>query len=282
MRNIIRYAVLRFMPFAVTREFANIGVLVHIPETGFVGYKLAEKNFKRVSNFFDEFDHKLYNASLESFEQELHRVQEFAQGYKGRNLAALMDEVTRTREGVMTFGETRTLFTNEEPVNVVEALFAKYIGRSFKNTREYREAQMARALKFELFDKFKYQYKEQRLNAGYGAFKIPLVSTYHSTLKAIKPLAFQQKTPLEMVEHGDKWISRVKHLLNANTLVEDCFLFTIEKPKTLEHDRLAAYEAIINGMKDIKVNIAKFDDKDQIYKFADFSNVDSVEDFQLM
>ncbi|WP_221074756.1 DUF3037 domain-containing protein [Agarivorans aestuarii] len=282
MRHIIRYAVLRFMPFVETREFANVGVLVHAPDIGFVGYKLAEKNFKRVAQFFDEFDHKLYNASLHNFEHELNRVQEFSQSFHGRELASFMDEVTRVREGVMTFGETKTLFTEEEPSLVVEQLFSKLIGRSFKNTKEYREAQMARTLKVELFNRLNFQYKEQRLDVPYGRFKLPLVGSQHKVLKAIKPLAFNQKTPLEMVEHGDKWVSRVKHLLNANSIVEDNFLFTVEKPEKLGADCSLAFETVVNGMRELRVNVLQFGDKQKIYDFADFSNVNNVEDFQLV
>ncbi|MER2494051.1 DUF3037 domain-containing protein [Catenovulum sediminis] len=40
------YVVVRFMPFAETREFANVGVVVIAPKLGLYEFKLAPKSFK--------------------------------------------------------------------------------------------------------------------------------------------------------------------------------------------------------------------------------------------
>lgn len=51
MKKLVRYSVIRFMPFSETQEFANVGIVIHAPQTGEVQFKLANTRFGRVSQF---------------------------------------------------------------------------------------------------------------------------------------------------------------------------------------------------------------------------------------
>ncbi|WP_281222783.1 DUF3037 domain-containing protein [Photobacterium sanguinicancri] len=281
MKAVIQFSIIRFMPFAETQEYANVGVIVFSPATGFIDFKLAPPRFKRVSDFFDDLEGKLYSCAIESFHEELDRVKYFAKGMKGAELSNLMNEVTRVREGIMLFGETGAILTST-PNETLEQLFDSYIGRNFKNNREYREAQMVRALRNDLTKSLTIKYKEQSLETDYSPFKLPLVAKEANIVKAIKPLAFDQKTPLALADHGDRWISRVKHLLNADAIKRDNFLFAIEEPRSKKSEFKKAFDAVGMGMKELGVQVVPFKEKDDIIKFAQFDINELSKDFQLV
>ncbi|PSU79672.1 DUF3037 domain-containing protein [Photobacterium phosphoreum] len=280
MKVALQFAIVRFMPFAETSEFANVGILAFAPKTGFVSYKLAPARFKRVSDFFDDLEGQLYKQAIANFEDELNYIQNFSKNISGKELVELMHEVTRTREGLMTFGETGAMITDDCHL-ALEQLFGRYIGRDFKDTKEYREQQMVKALRQEL-KTLTIRYKEQSLDTGFSQFKIPLVAKEANITKAIKPLAFDQATPLALVDHGDRWISRVKHLLQANALNEDNFLFTIERPRNKKEEFVAAFDTVEKGMKELGVKVIPYQNSNEILKFAEFDLDDLVDDFELV
>jgi hypothetical protein len=279
MRVALHYSIIRFMPFSETQEFANIGVLAFVPRTGYVDFRIAPKRFKRVSDFFEDIDGRLYKSAVCTFEEELNSVKKFAKGIKENELVDIMLEITREREGIMTFADSGIMIT-EEPEAALDELFGIYIGRNFKETKEYRELQMVRALKKELTTNLNIKYKEEKLDAGYGPLKLPLVSHFDKEIKAIKPLAFDQKTPLMLADHGERWISRVKHLIKAKVIRNDNFLFALEKPTNQADEFQTAYSVVTREMKDLGVQTTDFAQRSTIFDFAR-ANVGSADDFHL-
>ena len=53
-----RYAIIQFMPYTETGEFANVGVVLACPETGYFDFKLQTKRYARITAFFNELDAK--------------------------------------------------------------------------------------------------------------------------------------------------------------------------------------------------------------------------------
>ncbi|WP_414023964.1 DUF3037 domain-containing protein, partial [Neisseria gonorrhoeae] len=47
----MRFAVIRFMPYVQTREFANIGIIITHPKSGYFDFKI-EQRYSRLSRFF--------------------------------------------------------------------------------------------------------------------------------------------------------------------------------------------------------------------------------------
>lgn len=280
MKQLVRYSVIRFMPFAETQEFANVGIVIHAPHIGSVLFKLANKRFSRVTQFFDDLDGQLYANAIEMFWHELQRVQDFAKNMRGKELAAFMDEVTRQREGFLTFSETAVLLTSESLGTVLEMLFQQYVGRSF-NTKEHRETLLVKNLKKQLDKVTRYKYTKSQLNADYMSFELPLVATDTLKIKAIKPLSFHQDKPLKLIDHGEFWISRVKHLLNSKTLDASDFLFAIDRPDFKDQNLDGAFKSLSDGMKALGVNVYDVNDINSIEKFARFDS-EKMESFDLM
>lgn len=280
MKNLVRYSVIRFMPFAETQEFANVGIVLHEPRTGDVLFKLANKRFARVSQFFDDLDGQLYSNAIEMFNFELERIKNFARGMQGHELVGFMDEMTRQREGFLTFSsETSALLTNAPLEEVLEKLFEQYVGRSF-NTKEHRETLLVKKLKTQLDKVTKHKFTKRKLSTNYVSFELPLVATDKITTKAIKPLSFYQDKPLKLIDHGEFWISRVKHLLNSNSLSANNFLFVIDRPSYKNKNLEAAFYSLADEMRALGVNIFDVADLSNIKKFARFDS-ENAENFRL-
>lgn len=93
------YAVVRFMPFAETREFANVGVVAIAPKLGLYDCKLAPKTFNRVTKFFEDLNGVVYKHAIEGFEAELQRIRNYLVQHhvQGKGLVEYFNEITRTK-----------------------------------------------------------------------------------------------------------------------------------------------------------------------------------------
>ena len=280
MKKLVRYSVIRFMPFTETQEFANVGIVIHAPQTGEVQFKLANTRFGRVSQFFDDLDGHLYANAIKMFNFELQRIQEFTREMTGKALASFMDEVTRPKEGFLTYSETAALLTTDSLTTVLDTLYQQYVGRSF-NTKEHREILLVKSLKKQLDQVSKYKFTKSKLSTDYMEFELPLVATDNLETKAIKPLSFFQETPLKLIDHGEFWISRVKHLLNSNTIDANNFLFAVDRPDFTNKNLDAAFSSLSEEMNALGVKVYDIKDINKIEKFARF-NSENAENFQLV
>ncbi|MGL5335467.1 MAG: DUF3037 domain-containing protein [Enterovibrio sp.] len=271
MKTLVRYTIIRFMPFAETQEFANVGVILHAPQTGDVLFKLAPTRFGRVSQFFDDLDGQLYKNAIEMFNAELARITTFSKGMYGQQLVNFMNEVTRQREGFLIFSETSTFLATDTLQSVLNDLFDLFVARRF-NSKEQRDIQLVRDLKKQL-EKTRYPFKTQIFDADCMSFELPLVASDNITVKAIKPLSFYQKTPLGLMDYGERWLYRVELLLEKETLKEDDFLFAIEYPEhyeTCQQEKAANH--LTNKMKRMGVNVCSVSDHADISEFAKFDS----------
>ena len=151
MKLVCKYAIVQFLPYIETGEFANVGVLVFVPKTGFVDYKLAPVRFKRVTHFFDELDAEVYGAAVKMFNKELMQVTETAYQLKGERFIDFIAEVTRYRESLLRFSEIRTIVSDDFE-GLAEKLYERLVGRDFL-TKEYREQTMVKAIRRQLHTK---------------------------------------------------------------------------------------------------------------------------------
>lgn len=268
MNILCHYAIVRFMPFLETEEFANVGIILFSPHTGYADYKLAPKRFGRVSQFFDDLDGKLYNNAIDTFCQEMQRVTELGQTLYGKEQLGYFKEVTRLRESLLRFGELRTIAV-DNPDQALDKLYEHYVGRAFV-TKEYREELMVKALKRDLRKHVNgVAFKQQMLVGEFDTeVTLPLVATFNDSYKAIKPMAFNQPKPMNLLEHGEKWIRRIKRLINADTVSPEQFLFAVEGPNSKDRALNSAYGDIKDQLARLNVNVLPFADKQEIFRFA--------------
>lgn len=280
MKTLLKYAIVRFMPFAETEEFANIGIVAWTPNSNWYGYKLVPDVFPRINHFFDDLDGALFKHAHRYINEELARVAEFA-STNPNQLDSIVTEVTRPREGVMIFGAHGAILT-EQPSDTLNQLYQTFIGRVTAPNKEQRERAMVHELKMRLDTlPFNLKYKEKSLDTNFGAVKLPLVAAVGPMVKGIKPIAFNQSTPLQLVDHGEKWVARVRYIIEANSLLPDNFMFAVEAPTSKKSAYRKAYDGVENAMKKLGVHVHQFNDDSQLIDFAKFDAELLREQFQL-
>jgi hypothetical protein len=134
-----QYAIVRFMPYIETGEFANVGILLWAPKTRYLGFKLLRKKHARITQFFEELDRGLYLKTMANLDAELRRVQgmlhdqlgEFGDNDREYGFhKGLFQELIRPRETILRFSEQRAVLAENLEQTLTE-LYEYYVDRKF-------------------------------------------------------------------------------------------------------------------------------------------------------
>ena len=265
-----RYAVVQFAPYRETGEFANAGVVLICPETGYFDFKLQTRRTKRITDFF-ELKRGHFVASVKVIEEELLRVagvvaQAPATG-RADYLRQIFDSLVHPREALVQFSTPRAVMT-ADPAAELERQFEHYVERAFA-TPEYVEKAMEKRIKH-LLDTLPLIAPFAPHRVGDDAFyaNFPLVQQQGDALtKIIKPFRLNQDEPVDIYEHGDAWLQKIKRLRNRN-LLPDAVLFAVKAPPLADAKRHAAFEEICSDLLKLDVQTV---DEDAERKIADFA-----------
>lgn len=266
MKQLVNYALVRFMPFDETGEFANVGVLLCAPETGYWQFKLAPAKFARVTDFFKEMDKQVYTAAIKNFKAELELIMLQAKAYSAKELFDYFKETTRERQALLRFSNPRALLC-EKPDIELNALFQRYIHRDFA-TKQYREHMMDQALRKQIGAlNNAARFTDRKIQAGIREFKVPFATEGTNNLRIIKPLAFEHQTANDLYEHGEKWLNRLNAVVKEGIAVADDVLLPIDTIQ-LRGDKKQAYDLIRNELKGKGFQVVNFAETDRVIQFA--------------
>ncbi len=264
MTTAARYAIVRFLPYAETEEFANVGVLLHAPDAGVFAFRLEDK-WRRVGAFFDMLDRHVFNTARKAFEGELRRVQELVRKSPAWGRQAF-DELMRPRESMFRFSPARAVLT-EDADATLDALFARYVEHAFA-TPEYQEALLERSLRTVLRrEGLAARYRKAELGIGALRFPVPFAQTGDGgrVLRAVKPLHLAQDDPVRLLDHGNQWIGRLRHLERLRAC--PAMLFPVQQPAP-EADNSGAFEEIRQGLEESGATVVPIADEAAILRFA--------------
>ncbi|KZZ53938.1 hypothetical protein A3758_26585, partial [Oleiphilus sp. HI0118] len=178
-----KYAIVRFTPFVETEEFANAGIVMVDTTNDRFWFKLQTKRYGRITQFFDDIDHKLYLATMNTLRVELERVKGFVAA-SNFNAINMFNEVVRPRETLIKFSEPRVVLADKGEQKLQE-LFKHYVERTFL-TKEYKEAAMEKCVRAVLKDfKLSDKYSKKVLTDGVYEASFPFVSD--DKVRIIKP-----------------------------------------------------------------------------------------------
>ena len=77
MTHAARYSIIRFLPYAETEEFANVGVAMFAPTARYFDFRLSNK-WRRIGAFFDTLDRRVFAEGVRAFQEELARTRDMA------------------------------------------------------------------------------------------------------------------------------------------------------------------------------------------------------------
>lgn len=228
MSHIYRYSIIRFRPSADTGEFANIGIVVLDLDAQRIAYKLAPKRFTRINGFFDKEAYKAYQAITANLHDELGRFAGLIA--TGWDLAAteIFAELIAPRESSILFSAPRIMQADDWVEDVTTRLFDRLVKRE-QTTPTHPEQQLTQGIRNALHRNGLRQFKNLAVDDDVIPVRFPL-GIQRSTIRAIQPLAFSQKTPMAVFDHGAQWRQRLAYLLDKGKILPHHILMAIEAP----------------------------------------------------
>ena len=265
-----RYAIVRFLPYPETGEFANVGVVLCCPATGFLGYRIQDRRYARITAFFEHLQGRTYLRATAIMKQELDRVAALLAAQSQPTPATvrhMFEALVHPREAMIRFSESRALLA-EDPATAVDKLFAQYVEYDFVQ-KESHEKDMERRVS-ELLRPLPLTapFKPGEVGNDDIHARFPLVQAEEGRLiKAIKPLYLAQDEPNKIYEHGDRWVAKVQRLRRARLLPEKV-LFPLHAPDESDRKRYNAYATIRDDLSRLGAAVAALQDEESIVQFA--------------
>jgi hypothetical protein len=275
MKTACHYAIVRFMPFVETGEFANVGVVLFAPNARYFGFKLLGNRYARITHFFEQMDAKIFRGSMGTFREELQRIDNMLKqmGTDRRFKAldrdgalALWSEVIKPRETMLRFSESRVVLADDARPKVRE-LYEYYVERNFV-TPERQEQLLERGVRGWLRDaKLLEQFHAARVgNEEYHA-QFPFVAgPEEHPDRVIKPLNLGYDDAARIIDHGGQWIVRV-NALKKRQLLPGKVLFAVNGPDDFT-TRGKAMREVVAELKDTGVTVVPYGQNQSIVEFA--------------
>ena len=266
-----RYAVIQFVPYIETGEFANVGIALICPQTGYFGYKLQTRKSKRVTDFFDELPRSVFLRSIQGFKSELQRVADVIGHAPVKNQAEFVREVfdglLHPREAILRFSAARVVLAGD-PARELSEKFDHYVDRSFA-TQEYVEQEIEKRIKTLLGTlDLKQPFRPAKVGDDEVYARFPLVQRRGPTVvKVIKPFNLNQTDSMGIYDHGGTWLQRIQRLRKKNLLPHDV-LFAVRGPAPADVKRHAAFQEICAELSDEDVLAVDEAAQDRIAEFA--------------
>ncbi len=267
-----RYAIVQFLPYPETGEFANVGVILLCPEAKFFGYRLQTRRFGRVTAFFERIGRTTYSRALRLFAQELEGA---ATGFNEEAFARndpeaarlAFDRLTHAREAILRFTPQR-VYLAVAPEEALEHLFGHYVDHDFV-TREYQENQLEKRIAAML--------KTMALNQPFhpqvlGNDEIHARFSFvqgvpGAAQKIIKPFFLAQDEPNKIYDHADPWIQKARRLKSRNLLPRRV-LFTLDGPPVSDTKRYHAFDEIRRELMALDFEVVAAEEDTAISRFA--------------
>lgn len=265
-----RYAIIRFLPYPETGEFANIGIVLCCPSTGFFGFKLQDRRYARITAFFEHLHGRTYLRAAAIIRQELARIEAIITAHAHATpdfVRQAFEALIHPREAMIRFSEPRALLA-EDPADAIVQLFGRYVERDFarkephEREMERRIADLLRALPLAA------PFRAEEVGNDEVRAHFPLVQSEDGrAVKVIKPLYLAQDEPNKIYDHGDRWIAKLRRLRRAQLLPEQ-ILMPLHAPASDDTKRFRAYETVRADLEQGGARVADLHDDASIVEFA--------------
>lgn len=268
------YAIVRFLPYTETGEFANVGVVLACPQTGYFDFRLLNR-VRRITAFFEELDANVYRSARKSFERELASAKaaidadNLPPSAAGVAFTRLFGELVRPRESMIRFDQTRVVLT-EAPAEKLEQLFGHYVGRNFA-TKEYQEAAVQRHVMGALrAAHLTTHFRDAMIGDEAYHAKFPLVKFDLSGMidRVIKPLHLAHDDAVNLYDHGWEWLGKIKKL-KRDGFLDAPVLLAVNRPSETTGPRADAYEDVVRELQDLDgATVVQYTDDTAVLNFA--------------
>jgi hypothetical protein len=265
------YAIVRFIPFVETEEFANVGVVLYAPSKNYFGFKVLTNRLGRITAFFEHIEGPLLRRTMKDVWAELDRIARQFDALARHDRAdagmSLWRELLKPKSSQIVLSSERVVLA-ERPQEQVGELFKRYIEHGFV-TPEYIERALERRVSGWLrADKLDRRFREGVI--GNDAFKVrfPFVARDAAgATRVIKPLALTQFDSVRILEHGGPWIQRL-HNLRKRDLLPEQILFVYDGDAAEDTQRGEARRDVLSELKALTVQTLPIAESPAVLAFA--------------
>ncbi|NRB78146.1 MAG: DUF3037 domain-containing protein [Saccharospirillaceae bacterium] len=223
-----RYAVVRFMPYPESEEFANIGIIMAIPKLNKFLFKLEMKSFKRYTQFFKHLDRALVSDAVKYFTDELVYLSEQVENHHINALDAL-EHLVMPRANIINFSDQRTKLISTDLNAELTNIFDDFVNHKFATKESYEKKLHSKISGFLTELKLELPFVRHTLKTDNGfTARFELTQVHDNTrVKIIKPLFLDTNKINKIYEHSDAWLAKLKRLKLNNILPKE-MIFPIE------------------------------------------------------
>jgi hypothetical protein len=171
-------------------------------------------------------------------------------GFRRLNLDTkyVSDHINRSRESSIIFSEQRVI-SSELPLKaVVKKLFDRYVKREFDKVVD-QEALLTKNIRANIHRLGFKHFRSLKVEDDIIPITFPL-GYEDLEIHAIKPLAFDHKNPLHIVDYGAYWKKRLAYHLKKDNISAKNILLAVSPPEF--HDDHAFFDAFQMAMDDLK------------------------------
>jgi len=263
-KQVCKYSIIRFQPYPETEEFANIGIVLYVPATKRLEFRLLDsKHYARITHFFDPVCKPVFIQSIKVIHAEIERIKDFMHNTN----IDLYAELIRDREDIIRFSANRALLCSD-PVVVVNQLFERYVHRSFLHEPSYEEKMKKQVrdllVQYQLGDR----YKEGSIgDTDKYEVRFPFVSQGDKKT-IIKPIHFMHNKPSQLIDHGLSWLGKIQHLNKLGFITLDKILLTYKAPDNNKNQLYDAFSDIKKKIESEDIVMVDVSEQNEIVKFA--------------
>ena len=264
-----QYAIIRFLPYAETGEFANVGVVLACPVKGYFDFRLMPtRRTGRIHGFFEQLELKIYRDALKYMGEELERLRAMAANARNRDaVRQLFVGLVHPREALLRFGDTRVVMA-DDPEAMLEKLFARFVERDFAG-KEYHDKLLERGVR-ELLRKAQLRAYFNEADIGNEDLRLPVPFAHVRDGRvqlAIKPFDLAKDEASKVFDAGGRLVDRINRLKKHELLPRD-MLVAVKEPVVMGKRVRAAVEEIEGDLRNAGVQVTRTDNADAITRFA--------------
>ncbi|CAA0100450.1 Uncharacterised protein [BD1-7 clade bacterium] len=232
------YSVVRFIPYPEAGEFANVGIVLCCPATGYFDFKFQLTKSKRYTNFFTDLNKNTYLRSIKGLEAELKRIRDLSTRNKGVDVEDIFKSVCFPREAILTFSDTAACFV-ESPKKTLNQKYQHFVMHDFVAKPQF-ELEMERRVNTLVSGiKLRNPFRKDAIERDGEKITFPFIQRVNGRVnKVIKPFYLGHEEAGRIYDHASTWEGRLRRLQRGDLLPnQKNILFTVKGPNLDSNDK---------------------------------------------
>jgi hypothetical protein len=276
LNKLIKYSVIRFVPYTQREEFVNVGVVAYFPQTGEFSYRLLQARAKaRVHHFFPALkENDIFSQVVALLDKELKRIQGYSVAKPLSN--AFFETLIAPKDGLFQYGKVQVELVSQctQLSAQVDRIFNELVSfeaERYKSPQHEKELTRWFRKTYLNLGSLKEQFKAESLQEKSLGVKINLPFYARNTGKSIKPLSFEgYLDPQQINHHGMSWLTNLMQASKAGVINTEKHLIVYRLP---EQQTLAkAADFALDMLSSTKATLCEAREQAKIESFFHLSN----------